>query len=70
MSLKTDAKNIYIFSPHVRYGSKDNDWSKFMEKDFTIVMRVRVYPEEMIEDLESTISSETEEFLTRPYGTL
>ena len=50
MSLKTDAKNIYIFSPHVRYGSKDNDWSKFMEKDFTIVMRVKVYPEKMIED--------------------
>lgn len=26
--------------------------------------------DEMIEDLESTISSEKEEFLTRPYGTL
>ena len=26
--------------------------------------------DEMIEDLESTISSESEEYLTRPYGTL
>lgn len=26
--------------------------------------------DELIEDLESTISSETEEFLTRPYGTI
>lgn len=26
--------------------------------------------DEMLEDLESTISSESEEYLTRPYGTL
>lgn len=26
--------------------------------------------DELIEDLESTISSESEEYLTRPYGTL
>ena len=26
--------------------------------------------DELIEDLESTISSETEEFLTRPYGNI
>lgn len=26
--------------------------------------------DELIEDLESTINSESEEFLTRPYGTL
>lgn len=26
--------------------------------------------DELIEDLENTISSESEEFLTRPYGTL
>jgi hypothetical protein len=43
MSLKTNKDNIYVFSPHSRYiDYTTNEWNSFMEKDFTIVVDLKI----------------------------
>jgi CRISPR/Cas system-associated endoribonuclease Cas2 len=63
---KTNALNkieqIKNYLKNVQSSAYRGDLNSLTEKFETL--------DEMIEDLEGTISSESEEYLTRPYGTL
>jgi CRISPR/Cas system-associated endoribonuclease Cas2 len=63
---KTNALNkidqIKNYLKNVQSSAYRGDLSSLSEKFETL--------DELIEDLESTISSESEEYLNRPYGTL
>lgn len=63
---KTNALNkidqIKNYLKNVQSSAYRGDLNSLSEKFETL--------DELIEDLESTISSESEEYLTRPYGTL
>lgn len=63
---KTNALNkieqIKNYLKNVQSSAYRGDLNSLTEKFETL--------DELIEDLESTISSESEEYLTRPYGTI
>jgi hypothetical protein len=43
MSLVTNIDNIYIVNPNSKYADEESNWSSFMESDFTIFLRSKIF---------------------------